>query len=105
MDDLQNLISSRQAEIRFSKLPHLLCNESQMLIFFQNLIENGIKYNKSKIPRIDISYIDQQLEHETKIADYGIGIEEKYVDKVFEMLYRLHNQEEFFRDWYRSGNL
>lgn len=95
IDNLQDLITSRNAVIRFDQLPQLLCNESQLVLLFQNLIENGIKYNESKNPRIDISYVDKQLEHEIYISDNGIGIEQDYLEKVFEMFYRLHNQEQY----------
>lgn len=95
IDNLQDLITTRGAVIHYNQLPKLLCNESQLVLLFQNLIENGIKYNESNKPEIDIRYSDKLLEHEVCISDNGIGIEKDYLEKVFEMFYRLHNQEQY----------
>lgn len=95
LNNLQDLITSKNAEVNAGLLPNFLCNETQMILLFQNLIENGIKYNKSDKPVINIRLEEMPLEYHIYIEDNGIGIEQDYQEKVFEMFYRLHNQEEY----------
>ena len=66
-----------------------------MTQLFQNLIENGIKYNKSKTPTVQIGYKQNNGFHNFSIKDNGIGIEEQYLDDVFKMFKRLHNISEY----------
>ena len=54
-------------------------------------IENGLKYNTSTQPTVELSYNETPENHHIIIKDNGIGIEEKYFDKIFVMFQRLHN--------------
>ncbi len=95
ISNIGEVIKSKNARVNCEKLPMIYCNSTQMVSLFQNLIENGIKYNEEPIPRIDITCKDKGKMYEILIADNGIGIEKEYQDKVFEMFYRLHNQGEY----------
>jgi len=95
LNNLKDLIDTKHAAVNSAELPHFLCNETQMILLFQNLIENGIKYNKSPRPKINIRVEEKALEYLLFVEDNGIGIDEDYTEKVFEMFYRLHNQEEY----------
>ena len=66
-----------------------------MTLLFQNLIENGIKYNESKKPTIQISYTEINNYFLITVQDNGIGIQDDYSDKIFEMFTRLHNQDQY----------
>jgi len=95
LTNLHEIIKEKNAIINVAPLPTLICNDSQMLSLFQNLIENGLKYNNNTQPKVDITCVESPTEYNVCIADNGIGIEEEYQDKVFEMFYRLHNQGEY----------
>lgn len=95
INNIEDVIKNKNAVINFSKLPESYCNKTQMISLFQNLIENGIKYNQSETPVIDISCEDNGKQYELLISDNGIGIEEEYQNKIFEMFYRLHSQGEY----------
>jgi signal transduction histidine kinase len=61
-----------------------------MMIIFQNLISNAIKYQK---PRIDDAYLHISVDISTQqahicLSDNGIGIEPAYASKIFEMFFR-----------------
>ena len=62
----------------------------------RNIVENGIKYNDSLFPRIQIviSPVDEQFVS-IAISDNGIGIEEDYFDQIFEMFKRLHTRDKY----------
>lgn len=77
------------------QLPMLNSTGQQVYFLFKNLIENGIKYNKSDFPRIDILCLDKGENYEFLIRDNGIGISPEFTVKIFEMFTRLHNREKF----------
>jgi len=93
--NLQDTINSKGAKIHIQKLPSIVCNESQMVLLFQNLISNGIKYNENVEPTIKISSETKGDNVFIQVSDNGIGIDAEYFDKVFEMFSRLHTQGEY----------
>lgn len=95
LSNLHEIIKEKNAVVQIEKLPKLLCSSSQILSLFQNLIENGLKYNDSDTPILEISSIEKNTEYQIYIKDNGIGIEQEYQDKIFEMFYRLHNQGDY----------
>jgi len=76
-------------------LPAIMANKTQMLQVFQNLIGNAMKYNESSDPFVDISYLKSNNTHYLCFADNGIGIEQKYHARVFEIFQRLHTRNEY----------
>lgn len=93
--NLQDTINSKGVKIHIQKLPSIVCNESQMILLFQNLISNGIKYNESVEPTIKISSEIKGDDVIIRVSDNGIGIDQQYFEKVFEMFSRLHTQGEY----------
>jgi len=67
-------IGYRNAEINTSQLPHYKCREADFFLVFQNLIQNGIKYNKSTIPIIEIESKILNDNLYIKFTDNGIGL-------------------------------
>ena len=59
------------------------------------MIENGLKYNTSEKPTVNINYNETETHHEITVSDNGIGISEEYHNKIFEMFKRLHNREAY----------
>ena len=64
-------------------------------IIIQNLAENGLKYNTSEKPVVELhfSVINQTVSF--FISDNGIGIEEKNLKKIFEPFKRINTGSEF----------
>jgi light-regulated signal transduction histidine kinase (bacteriophytochrome) len=62
---------------------------------FLNLIQNGIKYNKSEVPQVDIDFVEDDFNFIFSISDNGIGIDEKYKEQIFVVFKRLHTQQEY----------
>ena len=78
-----------------SELPNLKWYHSKIFLLFKNIIENGIKYNKSKNPIIKVYATNTAGVHSIYIEDNGIGIKQEYFDKIFVMFNRLHTKQEF----------
>lgn len=92
---LSDYINEAKATIQLDNLPRVMGNEGQLELLFQNLIENGIKYNESEIPHIVISAEQKDGRGIIRFTDNGIGIEDEYQPKIFDMFYRLHTQDRY----------
>ena len=99
VDDICSMIAQsineKQAKINYNNLPNILFNKSTISIIIKNLIENGIKYNESDVPQIDITYKADQESFTLYIKDNGIGISKEFHSKIFEMFTRLHNRDAY----------
>jgi len=84
-----------QIEVPQSLPKQVICNARQIEQLFQNLIDNAIKYNRSAIKKVKITFEESASEWIFTIKDNGIGIPEKYKEQVFEMFKRLHGTQEF----------
>ena len=62
---------------------------------FKNLIENGIKYNESQRPLIQISHQLEGGAYLFSVKDNGIGIPAAYQQTIFEMFKRLQNRDKY----------
>ena len=92
--NLDALTKERNAEIIATDLPVLTADRTQMLQLFQNLMANGIKYNRGEHPTIHISCKQRKEEVEISIADNGPGIPANQRDKVFQIFQRLHSNRD-----------
>jgi len=88
-------IKHNNAVIQTCPLPVVKGSRVHLLQLFQNLISNGIKYNKNSLPKVLLSHEENTDEHIIQIKDNGIGIEEQYHEKVFDMFNRLHTQANY----------
>ncbi len=92
---LKTDITNKKATILATNLPTIKANKLQISQLFQNLISNGVKYNQSESPKIHVTYQQENRQLNLFIQDNGIGIEEAYFDKIFEMFSRLNTAAEF----------
>jgi signal transduction histidine kinase/ligand-binding sensor domain-containing protein len=95
--DLSLKIQEKEAEIIMGDLPKkILCEPNQIGVVFYNLINNSLKFNTNPNPKITV-----QLEKEDEgywtfsVTDNGIGIDEVYKEKVFEIFHRLNHVSKF----------
>ncbi|MBB3697055.1 CHASE3 domain-containing protein [Flammeovirga yaeyamensis] len=95
--DLHSLIQEKQACITYKGKPLKVNGYKLDLInLFQNLIVNSLKFSKEKTPPIiTINAEEQTNEYKFWISDNGIGIEEKYFDKIFMIFQKLHRHDEY----------
>jgi PAS domain S-box-containing protein len=82
--------------IETENLPSVLAIPQQMNQLFTNLISNAIKYrNKDKTPEIRIFSSLENGFWKITVADNGIGFEQQYADRIFELFRRLHTHFEY----------
>ncbi|BAU66525.1 multi-sensor signal transduction histidine kinase [Stanieria sp. NIES-3757] len=94
--NLRAAIDNNQAIITCKgNLPTLIADFSQLVVLWQNLISNSIKYRSLQQPLITIDVQHQENYWQFSISDNGIGIEPKYQKRIFQIFQRLHTQEEY----------
>lgn len=89
-------INELNAVISCQDLPALQINRTPLMQVFQNLITNSLKYH-SKVapPVIQIKCTKKENAYEFSVTDNGIGINQAYFDKIFNVFQRLHTKEEY----------
>lgn len=95
IQNLKPFIEAKNAKVKIDHLPQIIADDSRMLQLFQNLIENGIKYNESATPEVTIRCTEQHNTYHIIIEDNGIGFREEYSTQIFEMFRRLHTTSEY----------
>jgi light-regulated signal transduction histidine kinase (bacteriophytochrome) len=96
--NLKVTIEENNAEITHDKLPTVIADEKQLIQLFQNLISNAIKFRKpDEPPKIHISSRkdDENMEYILGVSDNGIGMEQQYAGRIFELFQRLHTRDEY----------
>lgn len=104
---LQNEFKRNKVEIRSDELPEVRGSFHRLILLFTNLIENSLHYAKQNEPlNINITYRrglyphsdkdDKQEYHIISVQDNGIGFDNVYVEKIFELFKKLHTQQSTF---------
>jgi light-regulated signal transduction histidine kinase (bacteriophytochrome) len=93
--NLKKLIDEEQCIITVDDLPLVRGDESLLTLLFQNLISNAIKFKSDKNPEIHIRAEQSGGRAIIFIEDNGIGIDEKYADRIFNIFKRLHSRNEY----------
>jgi light-regulated signal transduction histidine kinase (bacteriophytochrome) len=109
-NNIRELLEESQTVIEHEPLPVLPCVPMQINQLFTNLIINSIKYKATGTPpliqisarpasRDEIKSPDTVSEETNywKIifSDNGIGFEQQYADRIFELFQRLHSRFEY----------
>jgi len=95
LTNLTQEIAENNVEIEKNQLPSYMIRESEFILVFQNLIQNGIKYNGSKNPKIKIWHTENEGSIHIKFKDNGIGMDEKYHETIFQFFKRLHSNDKY----------
>lgn len=93
--NLEVAIEESRAMVTKGDLPTVRADAGQLVLVFQNLVANAIKFHGAEPPRVQVSSRDLGHEWLFSIKDNGIGIESQYADKVFVIFQRLHAREEY----------
>ena len=108
LDDFESQISRNQVWIEVNELPTIQGDLIGLRQLLQNLIGNALKFQKQDqaIPKIQISgqIIQKRRQHshnqashlcQIQVQDWGIGIPDEKIEKIFGMFKRLHRDNEY----------
>ena len=95
ISDAIKLVSPDCEIIISGDLPVVTAKQLQIWRVFNCLIENAVKYNRSDVPRVEISAELDGGFWRFCVQDNGIGIDAKDQQKVFELFRRLHKESDY----------
>jgi signal transduction histidine kinase len=108
LNELELSIEENNVEIKVKEsLPEIEAVPALMHQLFTNLLNNSIKFRSKRPPLITISArkIDKNRRqhlllpekdfYEIAVTDNGIGFEQEYAEKVFQIFQRLHGKAEY----------
>lgn len=97
LDIYSTSLSECGAQVSLSGLEPVEGDRTQVRQLFQNLLSNAIKFRREGVPlRVAVQGRrtgDGMLE--VSVADNGIGFDECYRDKIFQVFQRLHGRGEY----------
>jgi PAS domain S-box-containing protein len=96
LSDLTMSIQESLAVINIDPLPVISGYATEIKQLFQNLLSNSLKFRKPGVPPvISISVAPKEEHWQFHVTDNGIGIDEKYWERVFVIFQRLHTKNEY----------
>ncbi len=95
-EQLHSLIKDKNGNIVANKLPIIKGNKMMLGLLFQNIIENGIKYNENEQPLVEINAKNNSENILITFKDNGIGIASEFQQNIFELFSRLHTEQEYY---------
>jgi PAS domain S-box-containing protein len=92
---LDRAVTSTNARVDVGLLPVVVTDGGQLSQVFQNLIGNAVKFHGETPPVVKIAAEPHGTGWKFSIADNGIGIEEQYSERIFQMFQRLHDRASY----------
>lgn len=95
LGNLSGAIEERGASVSADPLPSVWGNESDLVQLFQNLIGNGIKFNRSDIPQVHVHAREQDDQWLFAVSDNGIGVAPDARERIFNIFQRGVRADEY----------
>lgn len=90
MEALASGIADAHATIIVEPLPAVIADPGELVLLFQNLLANAIKFRGADPPEVRVSGRVDGGSVEISVSDNGIGIEPEHTERIFKMFQRLH---------------
>ncbi|HVE88945.1 MAG TPA: ATP-binding protein [Burkholderiaceae bacterium] len=101
LSDLEARVHQTRGRVEVGNLPTVNADPLQMRQLLQNLIANALKFHRPDEPPVVFVSGRHILDAEARpwweitVKDNGIGFEEIYLDRIFEVFQRLHGRNEY----------
>ena len=92
--NLKPMIKESKAKIEIGNLPTLAANHTLLMLLFQNLINNAMKFCERQ-PHIEIVAQKEGPDWLFSVKDNGVGFDAKHINKLFQRFQRLHTAAQF----------
>jgi chemotaxis family two-component system sensor kinase Cph1 len=93
--NLLTRVKETNANIQIDELPIVHGNRSLLILLFQNLISNALKFRSDNKPELKITVSRQGKQYLFAITDNGIGISKQYQDRIFSIFYRVYGKHQY----------
>ncbi|WP_331096820.1 sensor histidine kinase [Archangium sp.] len=93
--DLEVAIEKAGASVTLGELPVLEADPVQLRQLIQNLVSNALKFRREDVaPSVSVrATVEADAQRcELVVQDNGIGFDEKYLDRIFNVFQRLHGR-------------
>lgn len=92
--NLKDVLTANNVTLEYENLPEIWTYQSSTMQLLQNLIDNAIKHRSEAAPHIVIKAkrLASNSGWEFSVKDNGMGLDEKYKDKVFSPFQRINTQ-------------
>lgn len=95
LGDLRLTIADHDATVTSDAFPTVMGDETQIRQLFQNLMSNALKFRGEAAPEIHVSVERQSNMWQFGVHDNGIGIESRFLERIFVIFQRLHRSEKY----------
>jgi PAS domain S-box-containing protein len=98
LTDLETAVEKSGGRVDVSPLPRIEADPMQMRQLLQNLVANALKFRRPGVPPVvQVSATVDEIADSCQITvkDNGIGFDEKYLDRIFNVFQRLHNRTQY----------
>jgi signal transduction histidine kinase len=97
VSDLEVRIQQAGATVSVEPLPTIDGDQLQLRQLFQNLLANGVKFQRPGVPPVVRVYAEDVDDETVRLCvqDNGIGFDEKYLDRIFTIFQRLHGRVDY----------
>jgi PAS domain S-box-containing protein len=93
LGNLEAAVRKSGAQFHIGELPTVATPPVHLVLLFQNLIGNALKYCGEKVPEVWIDAEPADKFWKFSVRDNGIGIEPQYARQIFGVFKRLHGAE------------
>jgi len=93
LGNLEATVRKSGAQVHISELPSVAAPSVHMVLLFQNLVGNALKYCGGNVPEVWINAERADRFWRFSVKDNGIGIEPQYAKQIFGVFKRLHGAE------------
>lgn len=90
--NLRAALEENHAMVTADSLPTIQAVRSEIVLLFQNLIQNAVKFRADAPPAIHVGARQEHAEWLFWLRDNGIGIEPQYLERIFGIGERLHGR-------------
>jgi signal transduction histidine kinase len=95
LEQLHDEIQKQRVHIVQDELPFVYANHSDLTMVFYQLVSNAIKFRTDSNCSVQIGCTSEKQEWIFFVRDNGIGIDEKYRDRIFLIFQRLQSRGEY----------
>lgn len=108
LDLLKETIDQKKAEIKARNLPTLTIIPYQFEQLLTNILSNALKFSRENVApvitisadiiegrKINSNAMQDELYHRIIISDNGIGFDQQFSDRIFQVFQRLHGKDEY----------